>query len=97
MTSCWRMSPFPLRQLLVILNQTRNIDKLSVSHQSGLPSGLEKLVPCRLIGVRGRTSDDGFMGARRSTGRDSAWWFLVSHAYLGATASDLGGVGECAN
>ena len=46
------------------LNQTRNIDKMSVSHfQSGLDSG-------------GRTSDEGFMGARRSIGRGSARWFL---------------------
>ena len=39
--------PF-LRQLLVIPKQTRNIDKTSGSHfQSGLASGLGKLVPCR--------------------------------------------------
>ena len=44
--------------------------------QSGLASGLEKLAPCRLVGMRGRTSDEGFMGARRSTGRGSARWFL---------------------
>ena len=66
-----------LRQLPVILNQTRNIDETSDSHlQSGLASGLEKLAPCRLIGVRQRTSDEGLMGARRSTGRGSARWFL---------------------
>ena len=44
--------------------------------QSGLASGLEKLAPCRLIGVRGKTSDEGFMGARRSTATGSARWFL---------------------
>ena len=66
-----------LRQLPVILNQTRNIDKTSGSHlQSGLASGLGKLAPCRLVGGRGRTSDEGFMGARRSTGTGSAQWFL---------------------
>ena len=43
--------------------------------QSGLASGLEKLAPCRLIGVRGETSDEGFMGARRSTATGSARWF----------------------
>ena len=44
--------------------------------QSGLASGLKKLAPCRLIGVRGKTSDEGFMGARRSTETGSARWFL---------------------
>ena len=43
--------------------------------QSGLASGLEKLASCRLIGVRGKTSDEGFMGARRSTATGSARWF----------------------
>ena len=56
--------------------------------------GPEKLSPCRLIGVRGRNTDEGFMGARRSTGTDSARWFLFPTPYLGATASDLGSVGE---
>ena len=37
------------------------------------------------------------VGARRSTGRGSARWVLVSHVHLGATASDLGSVGECAD
>ena len=32
------------------------------------------------------------VGARRSTGKGSALWFLFPHAYLGATASDLGSV-----
>ena len=36
--------------------------------QSGLASGLEKLAPCRLIGVRGETSDG-------STATGSARWF----------------------
>ena len=43
--------------------------------QSGLATGLEKLAPCRLIGVRGKISDEGFMGARRSTATGSARWF----------------------
>ena len=43
--------------------------------QSGLASSLEKLAPCRLIGVRGKTSEEGFMGARRSTATGSARWF----------------------
>ena len=44
--------------------------------QSGLASSLKKLAPCRLIGVRGKTSDEGFMRARRSTENRSARWFL---------------------
>ena len=32
--------------------------------QSGLASSLKRLAPCRLISVRGKTSDEGFMGAR---------------------------------
>ena len=44
--------------------------------QSGLASGLEKLAPCRLTGDCGKTSDEGFMGARRSTEMGSALWFL---------------------
>ena len=44
--------------------------------QSGLASGLKKLAPCRLIGDRGKNSDEGFMGARRSTETGSARWFL---------------------
>ena len=44
--------------------------------QSGLASSLKKLAPCRLIGVRGKTSDEELMGARRSTASGSARWFL---------------------
>ena len=44
--------------------------------RSHLQSGLKKLAPCRLVGVRGETSDEGFMGARRSTETGSARWFL---------------------
>ena len=57
--------------------KTRQIDKTYGSHlQSGLASGPGKLSPCRLIGVRGEHTDEGFMGARRSTGTGSARWFL---------------------
>ena len=40
------------------------------------PPSSPRVAPCRLVGVRGRTSDEGFMGARRSTGTGSARWFL---------------------
>ena len=43
--------------------------------QSGLASSLEQLASCRLIGVRGKASDEGFTGARRSTATGSARWF----------------------
>ena len=43
--------------------------------QSRLASGLEKLASCWLMGVRGKTSDEGFMGARRSIATGSARWF----------------------
>ena len=42
----------------------------------GPASGPEKLSPCRLLVCVGKQSDEGFMGARRSTGTGSARWFL---------------------
>ena len=62
--------------LLLIMSFTIATSQCRSHLQSGLASGLEKLAPCRLIGVRGKTSDEGFMGARPSTGRGSARWFL---------------------
>ena len=40
-------------------------------------AGSVELAPCQLIGVRGKTSDEGFMGARRSSETGSARWFLL--------------------
>ena len=48
---------------------------VALNFQSRLASGLKKLAPCRLIGVRGKKSDEEFMGARRSTATGSARWF----------------------
>ena len=60
--------------------------------QSGLASGLEKLAPCRLIGVRGETSDEGFIG--RSTATGSARWLPYP---TNTWEPPLLTVGECAN
>ena len=64
--------------------------------QSEFASGLKKLAPCRWLvsvgnirrGIHGSTSEhrDGLCAV-----------VSVSHDHLGATASDLGSVGECAN
>ena len=86
------------RQLPLSLNQTMNIDKMFGSHlQSGLASGLEKLAPCRLIGVRGRNIRRGFHGSTPEHRDGLCAVVSSSHEHLGATASDLCSVGECAN
>ena len=50
--------------------------------------------PCRLIGVRGRTNRRGFHGSTSEHRNGLCAVVPVSHAYLGATASDLGSLGE---
>ena len=61
---------------------------------SGPASGPEKLSPCRLIGVRGRTIRRGIHGSTSEHRNGLCAVVPVSHAQLGATASDTGSVGE---
>ena len=64
--------------------------------QSGLASSLEKLAPCRLIGVR-LNIRRGIHGSTSEHRVGLCAVFSVFHEHVGATASDLGSVGECAN
>ena len=50
--------------------------------------------PCRLIGVRGRTNRRGFHGSTSEHWNGLCAVVPSSYAYLGATASDLGSLGE---
>ena len=50
----------------------------------------KKLSPCRLIGVRGRTNRRRIHGSTSEQRNGLCAVVPVSHAYLGATASDLG-------
>ena len=54
----------------------------------------KKLSPCRLVGVRGWTNRRGIHGSTSEHRNGLCAVVLVSHEYVGATASDLGSLGE---
>ena len=61
---------------------------------SGPASGPEKLSPCRLVGKRGKTIRRGIHESTSVRQNGLCAVVPVSHEYLGATASDVGSVGE---
>ena len=58
------------------------------------PRRVQKKLFSLSVGVRGRTNRRGFHGSTSEHRNGLCAEVPVSHAYLGATASDLGSLGE---